>query len=297
MTNDLQSKIISLIPSHSLKKQIRLSGFHFSDEDLLTTAYQYAPDFETRIELLQALAQTFSGELKEYVSRLILIQRQMLESFLTQEDDVIYELHIKDTPDAYDERYICRSFHDAVGIIPLFHKAYHCEEIASSRYSVAKRRILSEETGFSEDELGELVLLPGRKVYSVDVYSFFHQAEACSGECIDCDRPCADCHEILFPSFVKHGDAVKFYEYSGEESFGIIFDLDGLPDSECYVIPLDSNAVCYHDFANIHNAHAHIPAPMTERIEPEDLPQRMREDYLACRQYIMETWPPKESIS
>ena len=107
MTNNLQDKIISLIPSESLKKQIRLSGFQFSDKDLLSTAYHYAPDFETRIELLQMLAQTFSGALKAYVSRLILVQQQMLESFLTREDDVIYELHIKDTPDAYDERYIC----------------------------------------------------------------------------------------------------------------------------------------------------------------------------------------------
>ena len=39
MTNNLQDKIISLIPSESLKKQIRLSGFQFSDKDLLSTAY------------------------------------------------------------------------------------------------------------------------------------------------------------------------------------------------------------------------------------------------------------------
>ena len=79
MTDSIQSQILSLIPSHSLKKQLNLSTVHFSDEDLLTIAYRYAPDYETRIALLQKLEQSFSDELKEYTSRLISVQKQMLE--------------------------------------------------------------------------------------------------------------------------------------------------------------------------------------------------------------------------
>lgn len=288
MTDSIQSQILSLIPSHSLKKQLDLSTVHFSDEDLLTIAYRYAPDYETRIALLQKLEQSFSDELKEYTSRLISVQKQMLESFISQEENEIYDLHIKDTPGAYDESYLCRSFDDAVKIIPLFYKEYDCKETVSSRYTIVKRRILSEKTGFDEDNLGELILLPNNRIHSVCMYAYDHQAEKCQGECLDCNKPCAECHDVIFPLFVKHGDAVKCYETSGKETFGIVFLYNNLPCGDYYVIPLDSNAVHYHDYANIHDAHMHIPSPLVERIDVDALPKRIKEDYKACLQYFME---------
>ena len=288
MLDALQSRIVSLIPSTSLKKQIKMTNYRLSDADMLSTAYRYAKDYDMRIELLQMLEQHFSGELRDYTSRLIQVQRQMLDSFLEPEYNAVYELHIKDTPDAYDERYLCKSFDAALRIIPLFFKEYNCEENALSRYTIVKRRILSEEADFSEDELGELEMLPGRRVYSVSMWSFDHQAEACSGQCFECNRPCVVCQETVFPHFIQHGDAVKFCDSSGKESYGIAFSLNDLPCSDCYVIPLDSDAVRYHDFANIHNSHQHIPAPLTERIEEEAIPEKMRADYKACLQYILE---------
>jgi len=294
MLDELQRRMVSLIPSASLKNQMKLTKHRLSDADMLSTAYRYATDYDTRIELLQLLEQHFTGELRDYTSRLIQVQRKMLEAFLEPEDNAVYELHIKDTPDAYDERYLCKSFDAAVRIIPLFFKEYDCEENALTRYTIVKRRILSGKGDFSEDELGELVLLAGMRVYSVNVWSFHHRAEACSGQCLECNRPCADGHETIFPQFIRHGDAVKILDFSGEESYGIAFVLDNLPCGEYYVIPLDSDAVRYHDFANIHNAHQHIPAPLTERIEEEALPEEMREDYKACLQYILEKWPDKQ---
>ncbi len=294
MLDELQRRIVSLIPSTSLKKQIQLTNHCLSDADLLSTAYCYATNYDTRIELLQMLEQHFTGELRDYTSRLIQVQRQMLDSFLEPEDNAVYELHIKDTPDAYDERYLCKSYDAALRIIPLFFKEYDCQENALSRYTIVKRRILSGKADFSEDKLGELVLLPGMRVYSVSMLSFDHQAEECTGQCLECNRPCAHCHETIFPPFIQHGDAVKYYDFFGKESYGIAFELDNLPCSDCYVIPLDSDAVRYHDFANIHNDHQHIPAPLTERIEEEALPEEMRADYKACLQYICEKWPEKE---
>lgn len=291
MLDELQSRIVSLIPSASLKNQIRLTNHCFSDADLLSIAFHYAPDYDTRMELLQMLEQHFTGELRDYVARLIQVQRQMLEVFLKQESNAVYELHIKDTPDAYDERYLCKSFDAALRIIPLFFKEYDCRENALTRYTIVKRRVLSKEDDFSEDELGDLVLLTGLRIFSVSMWSFDHQAEECSGQCLTCNRPCADCHEALFPQFLQHGDAVRFCDFSGKESYGITLVYDNLPCSDYYVIPLDSDAVRYHDFANVHHAHQHIPAPLTERIEMESLPKEMKADYMACLQYILEQWP------
>lgn len=293
MLDELQSRIVSLIPSTSLKNQIRLINHRLSDADLLSTAYRYAADYDARVELLQMLEQQFTGDLRDYTSKLIHVQRQMLEVFLKPEDNTVYELHIKDTPDAYDERYLCKSFDAAICIIPLFFQEYDCEENSLTRYTIVKRRVLSEEADFSDDELGELVMLAGMRVYSVNMWSFDHQAEECAGQCLNCNSPCADCHETIFPQFIQHGDAVKFYDLSGKESYGIALAFNNLPCSEYYVIPLDSDAVRYHDFDNIHDAHQHIPAPLTERIEEAALPEEIRADYKACLKYILEKWPEK----
>lgn len=293
MLDELQGRIVSLIPSTSLKNQIRLINHRLSDADLLSTAYRYAADYDTRVELLQMLEQQFTGDLRDYTSKLIHVQRQMLEVFLKPEDNTVYELHIKDTPDAYDERYLCKSFDAAIRIIPLFFQEYDCEENSLTRYTIVKRRVLSEEADFSDDELGELVMLAGMRVYSVNMWSFDHQAEECAGQCLNCNSPCADCHETIFPQFIQHGDAVKFYDLSGKESYGIVLAFNNLPCSEYYVIPLDSDAVRYHDFDNIHDAHQHIPAPLTERIEEAALPEEIRADYKACLKYILEKWPEK----
>lgn len=293
MLDELQSRIVSLIPSTSLKNQIRLINHRLSDADLLSTAYRYAADYDARVELLQMLEQQFTGDLRDYTSKLIHVQRQMLEVFLKPEDHTVYELHIKDTPDAYDERYLCKSFDAAIRIIPLFFQEYDCEENSLTRYTIVKRRVLSEEADFSEDELGELVMLAGMRVYSVNMWSFDHQAEGCAGQCLNCNSSCADCHETIFPQFIQHGDAVKFYDLSGKESYGIALAFNNLPCSEYYVIPLDSDAVRYHDFDNIHDAHQHIPAPLTERIEEAALPEEIRADYKACLKYILEKWPEK----
>lgn len=293
MLDELQSRIVSLIPSTSLKNQIRLINHRLSDADLLSTAYRYAADYDARVELLQMLEQQFTGDLRDYTSKLIHVQRQMLEVFLKPEDNTVYELHIRDTPDAYDERYLCKSFDAAIRIIPLFFQEYDCEENSLTRYTIVKRRVLSEEADFSDDELGELVMLAGMRVYSVNMWSFDHQAEECAGQCLNCNSPCADCHETIFPQFIQHGDAVKFYDLSGKESYGIALAFNNLPCSEYYVIPLDSDAVRYHDFDNIHDAHQHIPAPLTERIEEAALPEEIRADYKACLKYILEKWPEK----
>ena len=290
MTDSLYNRVMSLIPSGSLKKQISLSGFHASDQDLLSIVWNNAPDYETRLALLRELEQSFSGEIKEYTSRLIHRERQMLESFITPEENAVYELYIKETPHAYEERYICRSYEDALRMIPLFYQEYGGTENASSRYRIEKRRILSEETGFSEDALGDMYLHPGMKIYSVSVYAFDFQAEECEGvDCEDCHKPCKN-HNVRFPLFARHGDAVRcrYWGESAEEEYGIVLVEEDAPCVDYYVIPLDSNSIRHHDFINIYDAHRHVPAPLMERIEPDTLPGKMKKDYLACRQYVLE---------
>ena len=297
MTNELYDRILALLPSADLREAIRRTGYRVPDGDLLTIAWRFAPDYDARIALLRELGEGLEGEYKAYVSRILDTQREMLEGFSRQEEGTVYELFVKETPDACDEGNLCRSYEEALRMIPLIYREYpFCKEGEETRYRVVKRRILSDETGFLEDEIGEARLLPRKKLYDVELYALDHRPEGCKGGCLSCEFPCVSCHEVLFPTFVRHGEAVRYKRdpFSGGQVFGIVFDLGETPCADCYVIPLESLPVCYHDFENIHNAHQHIPAPLVERIEPSALPEKLRADYEACLAYILEHWPRKE---
>ena len=290
MTDSLQKQILSLLPSENLKKEITNKSWHFSDRDLLAIAWHYAPDFDARIDLLRLLEQQTEGDLKAYIRRIIETQRQMLAGFKSSDARTVFELHIKDTPDSYDERYLCSSFEAALKMIPLFYQEYDsAKETDRSRYEITKRRVFSGADGdpFAEDELGSLTLLPGARVYSIDVYSMSTTPEPCDGECLSCLLPCVSAHEILFPCFTKNGDAVRYTDRSGAISYGVVLQEDERPCADCYLIPLDSNVMYYHDFENVHNAHQHIPAPLVEPIAPEELPERMKKDFEAFRSYYL----------
>ena len=258
MTDELYDRVLSLLPSEDLREAVRRTDYRLPDRDLLAIAWRYAPNYDARIALLRELGEGLEGDLRAYVSRLLDTQHQMLEGFSRQEEGTVYELFVKETPDACDEGTLCRSY--------------------------------------EEDEMGEARLLPGKKLYDVDLYALDHRPEECEGRCLSCEFPCVGCHEVRFPTFVRHGDAVKYKRdpFFGGQAFGIVFDLGEDASADCYVIPLDSLAVRYHDFENIHNAHQHIPAPLVERVEPSALPEKLRADYEACLAYILEHWPGKE---
>jgi len=291
LTDSLHDRIISMIPSSSLKEAIKAAEFHLSNEGMLVTAFRYAPDFNSRLEILKELEQGTSGELKAYIARLIDTQYRMYEEFLSDSDGSIFEVHIKTAPDSYDERYLCSTYRSAIEIIPLFLQEYSCTPNISTRYTIVKRCFFSAENGgaFSEDELGEIVLLPDLSVFSVNLYKYEHYAEECNGQCINCNRCCVSCYELLFPNFTNHGDVVSFSEnISGTKEYGIVYHFGAQQDSDCYIIPIDSYVVRYRDFENIHNSHRHIPLPTVEKITVNELPDSLKEDYIACKAYFDE---------
>ena len=142
MTNELYDRILSLLPSADLKETIQRTGYRVPDRDLLTVTWRYAPDYDTRLGLLRELGECFEGKLKNYISGLIDTQRQILESFLHCEEGTVYELFLKETSDAYEEGNLCRSYEEALRMIPLIYQEYpFCKEREETRYQIVKRRI------------------------------------------------------------------------------------------------------------------------------------------------------------
>lgn len=288
MSDSLQDRVVNLIPSKDLRDAISENGYVLTDIALLAAVFHCAPDFASRIEYLRMLESAFTGAIKTYTARIIETQHQMLDAFLNNADGAAFELHIKETPDAYDETYLCSSFDAALKMIPLFYQEYNCKENPSSRYRIVKRRIFSSGAGeaFSEDYLGEAVLLPGEVIYSVDMDGFC--AEDCDGLCLDCGRYCVRSQEIPYPCFTSHGDVVKYRRHDGAEGFGVVLQWDDAPAGECYIIPLDSEQIRYHDFKNAHHSHEHIPSVFVSKIAADCLPDEMQKDYLAYFAYLQE---------
>ncbi len=299
MNGMLTKRILDLIRSEGLKAKLRETGFWPTDRELLSLAFDCAPDFDTRIELLRELENEFTGEYREYIKRLIAEQKAALEEFKKPSPDVVFELHIKEDPDSYDERYLCGSYEAALKTIALFWQEYECAEKELTHYRIVKRKVYrgGEDEPFAEDELGEMDLLPGCVIYSVDIWANDRSAEGCDGCCFECSRPCARNHDISFPCFIRHGDPVKWTDHSGRVSFGIALFGGDEPCEEYYVIPLDSERILLHDFKNMHYDHEHILAPLAERITADELPERMRADYFACREFLKtdDSYGPKLS--
>ena len=291
MNTDLIRRIIALIPSESLKTKIAETGYVPCYFDMLAIAFAYAPDFATRLALLDELKSELPPDLSEYAGRLIDHQLAMLEAFKKPEPQTIFELHIKEDPDAFDERYICGSYEAALIIIPLFYQTYELEEAETVRYRIVKRRVYNggEDEDFEEDDLGELEMISGMRIKTAELYSFAPAEKDCTGECYDCSELCVRARgmDIEFPCFIRHGDAVRCVEpYSGEAGFGIALQPNEKPCAEYYVIPLDSDRIMRRDFDNMHDAHEHIPAPLAERITADDLPEGLRSGYFACREFL-----------
>lgn len=288
MTDTLTQRILDLIPSEGLKRKLRETGFIPADSELLSLAFNYAPDFDTRLGLLRELETEFADEYAAYIKRLVEEQLATLERFKKPEPGVVFELHIKEEPDSFDERYLCGSYEAALRLIPLFFKEYGSVEREFTRYRIVKRKVYCgrEDEAFDEDELGEMELLPGRVISSVDLWALHLSAECCRGECFKCGLPCARNWELVFPCFIRHGDAVKWREQSGRVGYGIVLQREDAPCEAYYVIPLDSEAVLLRDFDNVHDAHTHILAPLAERIDADELPEKLRAGYFAFREYL-----------
>lgn len=289
MHNSLQERVANLIPSKDLRMAIKESDFCLTDTALLSIVYHCSPDFSSRIAHMRMLAAAFTGELRTYTERIIETQQQMLHAFLQDEPGAVYELHIKETPDSYDETYLCSSFDAAMKLVPMFYQEYNGQENASSRYRVVKRRIFAakEREAFSEDYLGDADLLSGGVFYSVHMDGY--SSEDCEGQiCIDCEKYCIHNMEDPYPCFTCHGDAVKYRKDDGAERFGVVLQWDNAPTYECYIIPLDNEHIRYHDFEYAHYGHEHILSVFVERVSVEQLPSGMQTDYLAYKAYLQD---------
>lgn len=291
----LKEKIIHLLPSESLKRKIQAVDCSFSNMDLLKIAYAYAPSFDDRIQYMEELvAEVSSAELAAYIRWCIERQLYAKEQFIQAEPNTVYELHIKETPDAYDEIYICASYSAALECISKFYEEKRDIGVAEtdiSRYKVIKRTLFTDgtDTLLNDDYRGECEWR-GRALYSIELADG-NLSWACGSTYCDsqtCEKICMNREELRFPCIAQDKELVRFIDAEGNVRFGINRKWwDGDTSDSCYILPLDADVICHRAFEKLPYIHEqHIDMPLVEKASADMLDAGMKADYFACVEYL-----------
>lgn len=288
MIND----IIALLPSQALKEKIRETKHQFAENELLQIIYRYAPTFEERLALLERFAQQSASDVSALARVYIEHEQEKFKRFIEAPEGFVYELRIKESPEAYEEKYLCASYSAALACIDGFYEEYEGigdGENSRTRYEILKRKIFSEGDKFEEDVYAEMVLGAGKTVLEVSDHRLPHECKS--------DLLCSECNEICvqrwddvyYPCFVHDRDIVRYLDGEGNTCYGVnlcVCDVcDGLV-SELYVIPLDSATIRERRFENDFYDHQHIEVPLATLASPEVLEDTMRKNYFDFLAYL-----------
>ena len=166
----LQQQILSCIWSTDLKNYIKEHNYIFTSTELLSIAYHFAPTYAERLRLLQLLAD-YAPDVSEFAAQCVSFQNECLERFCQHGENEVYELRIKDDPDAYEERYLCDSYQTALDMIDGFDRKYDfATEKDTAHYVITKRKVLQSTDAFQEDELQACELGAGKVLISAEIW-------------------------------------------------------------------------------------------------------------------------------
>lgn len=275
----LQQEILSCIWSTGLRNYITEHNYMFSNAELLSITYHFAPTYDERLRLLQLLAD-YAPDVSELAAHCICFQNDCLEQFCQHGGNEVYELRIKDDPDAYEERYLCASYQTALDMIDGFYREYDfAPEKDTVRYVITKRKVLQSTDAFQEDELQACELGAGKVLISAEIWR-------------DENDPKSKIEEVDFPSFIPHLSAVRYKKGDNRICRGVCLAGDNFPSDSCYVIPLDDKMLKSREQEKHlgYHWHEHIPGPNIEVLPVEDLTDEEKDDYLAFVQF----WKKRE---
>ena len=289
MTNE----IIELLPSVDLKAKIKDTNHQFTEDELLQIIYRYAPTFELRLSLLERFSEIAAPTVSVLAKAYIEYEQNNYNRFIAAPEGFVYELSIKETPDSYEEKYLCSSYNAALVCIDRFYEEYadFSKETEKTRYKILKRKIFSENDKFDEDDYGVCVLGSNKTVLEVSDYENPADCEL-DTMCSECKEICPRrCDDVCFPCFAHNHAIIKYCDYEGKDCFGVNLCLgnecDGMA-TEFYVIPLDSSTIRDHRFADDFYDHQHIELPLATLATPDDLDETMKKNYFDFISFLNE---------
>lgn len=272
---ELKKLLIEQIPENQLRSYIQAHDFPFSDGDLVKMAYSLAADCEMRTQLLNECASTLSDTAREFALN-ILNYLDEIKALFHENSACVYELKIKETPNSYEERYLCGSYQTAREMAEWFCKEYSVTLTERSDISICKRRIISEPQHYAEDYIAEVQLderLKEIKYFSGLDSDALYPAD-CHNNCDECDMLCL-CNDVRYPCILHDGDIVRFRN-GFQDGFGVVMfcSTSDTADSH-YIIKLSENLRLIHP-DEIFNAHLHLEPYRVTKINADALPEGLQ---------------------
>lgn len=311
-----EKKIISLLPSKTLKENIKQTAHKFNDEDILKIIEDYSGCFKQKLDLLFLASQIFTDKNSvKHTKKLIEYNKKQYDEFVKDDDNSVYYVEIKCSPNEGEDNYIVKTYEGVLKLISNFLKRFKgvgSGDNINSRYTITKWTSKSPDKPREMDKLGRLgvcVLGYKQEVLSVDYYFDFNEYGLNCGfnrECNECKYDCVNTHILNLPlflhkydlvSFIPHwqdyfidaGEASVHLENNGQLIYGILgADMRDDPDDDCaYIILLDSSYIKNRQamqkdkgYYLIYCHHDHVPYPEVEKISPGEVTNEIAEDYL-----------------
>lgn len=139
-----EKKIINLIPSNSLKGEIKRLRSSFTDLELLAIIFRFEEDFNKRIYLFKQAKLVFKDKkILRFIDKLINDEINEYNLLINKNEDEVYEVFIKSDVNSYEERYLCPTYEACFNTIFSFFKAYKdfCKINKNSEFKIQKRRV------------------------------------------------------------------------------------------------------------------------------------------------------------
>lgn len=290
--SEIQDMIVSSFWSRTLKDEITRRGYVFPPEKLLCLAYKHKRNYTEQMKRMKLFAEQVP-EVAEHARLVIQWKEGCLASYRESDENTVFEVRIDSDGTDDSIGYLCSSF-DACQDVIEQHYAENTwdKETENARYPIIKRRILQPGEPIDLYEDGYAELGPGRVITYIPTGMTCEYGD-CEGDCAECPHVCVDCHENLIPEWIPDLSPVRYLDIEKKVCYGCV--LTGGCDSwEAYIIPLDSSMFEDGLEEYLHSLHhEHVIWPNVEAIEPEELPEALRQNYDTFVRFWKALYPAK----
>lgn len=296
----LENKIISLIPSKTIKDEVKRIKHKFSDIELVQIIIEFAPLWEEMIDLLLEINKTITdNKIKKYIHEFIKIEKKQYQMLVTSEEGYIYDV-IMDS-DMKNETYLVPDFESAFITIGSFLKHYkkYIEKNKYSTIEIEKRKISKRINSreIDKDETPVSCILNNKRQIK-RIYSNLNP--------VNLEKIGIKLNGIKYPNIFKAGDLVfidilknpnlkpwRYYNYyyniDNNRMYGInSFSNNGESEEvECCFLELSSEYVSYkkielndEEYCDYLSCHSHYDFGYIEKADLDNVPTKIKEDYL-----------------
>ncbi len=285
MNKETHDKIVALIPSESLKNAIKETNFEFPELDLFRITIRCSTSLDECIDILNEAKSEFSPQLAKYTEEYIEYQNRALELFMKPEANYVYIVEVLP-----QERYVFGTAEEAIEFTALYPKTEYSTPVRS--FFIEKTPVL-QLSKVNDDVLTagthNCTAIDGKVVDVSTAYDCDYKfPKKCDGYCLDCEKFChfREEDEMAYPKFFENGDLIKYPDDRNGYEYAISLGADNDCMWSAYCVPLNSAEVVYHAFEDSFYAHQHSDLFGVEKADISELDDKMREDYLAFREYL-----------